>query len=295
MSQIQGCTTYSGWIAVALASVVFSATPVAISRYRGSISSSVIFNGLRALFALPVALTLFVLVPRSIDVHQVLVALPYVFLSTLAPLVGDVMYITSIRILGSSLAATISYTYVFFVQPIALALGESVKLSAAIGAAIAFLGIAMALGGGDGSSRFRDRDFAKGILYAFSTSIVWAVSTPMLRYALRYIDVITIFPMRLAIVFTALALPTPRTLHQLANRDAVKALLIAGTAGWGIGMLMFIYSVSCLGSVATAIGTSMVPVLTLLLSKLWVRERTSLRVVIGTTMVAVGIALTALA
>lgn len=284
------CSPKYSWISLLMATLLFSITPVVISRYRNRIGSAVTFNGLRALFALPVAFGLALLEP-PVNVYSVLKGLPYSILSSLAPL-GDAAYVASIKELGSSKAALVTYTYIFIAQPVAALVGEELGVGLVIGAFLAFAGVTVGAGGrgevGRGSLR-------RGLALAVLTALLWGFSIPFIRYALRFMELSTLFLVRLVVVWILLAPPIGRRYTaMLKDSGVLKALLITGTVGWGLGMPLFMYSVECLGASAATIGTALVPVLATLLSRFGGRERVSAATLIGASLVAAGIAIAVL-
>lgn len=280
-----------GWPAVFMAAFAFSLTPVAVSKYKSNIPNPVTFNGLRALFALPIALIVYASNINKTNTTNIFYSIQYSFLTTLGPMLGDLAWIASIRFIGSNLATILAYTKLFFVQPAALLLGEKVETEAVIGAIVAFTGVTIAVGK---RGQVNTRDYIKGILSAISAAILWGASAPLVRYSIRHVDLFTILVYRLIIIWLLLAPPLPRVTRYLLDTNVIKALTISGVVGWGVGMPMWLYAVSHIGSVATIIGESLVPIITLILSKYYVKEKIQINVLIGAVFVTIGVMITAL-
>jgi len=280
-----------GWLSIGIATMAFGIMPVAVSRYRAYVKNSAIFNGLRALFALPVAIALVAGFYGQPSIESIVNALPYALLISLGPLIGDTLYVVSIKILGGSLAVIIAYTYIFFVQPIAEFLGEGVSAATIAGSVVAFAGIVIALGKEAKADR---KAFSKGVASAIGAALAWGIAVPLIRYSLAYVELPILLLLRLLIIWAVLAPPTPSIIKYLTDINMIKALLISGTFVWGIGMTLYMYSVGCIGSVATAIGTAPVPLLSSIFTRLWIKDKIALRVYVGAALVSMGILITLL-
>jgi hypothetical protein len=74
----------------------------------------------------------------------------------------------------------------------------------------------------------------------------------------------------------------------------VIAVFITGVLSWGVGMVLFTYSIYSLGVSATVVATALAPVLSQLTTRLVAREPYSRRVVAGALLVSLGIVIHAL-
>jgi drug/metabolite transporter (DMT)-like permease len=80
----------------------------------------------------------------------------------------------------------------------------------------------------------------------------------------------------------------------VVDRGFVIAVFITGVLSWGVGMVLFTYSIYLLGVSATVVATALAPVLSQLTTRLVAREPYSRRVVAGALLVSLGIVIHAL-
>ena len=202
---------------------------------------------------------------------------------------GDVAYTLSIQLLGGSLAAIICYTYMFFAQWFtALLVGEPLGFNAVLGSIVAFAGVTVASYRGEGGQRASKL----GILYAFSTAVLWGLSAVFIKAVEEYCDPILVALSRLIpvpLVDTALGLA--RRENFPLDRGFFAAAAVTGVIGWGVGMVLYVYAIYALGVSTTVIATALTPVLSQFTAKVISGERIPRRVFGGALFVGAGIAL----
>ncbi len=129
-----------GISAALTASMIWSLAPGLISRYGGKTKSTVL-NTLRAYYASLILLIyiLLTLSNRWLSSEGILVI---IISAIFGPLLGDTLYIKSIKRIGGGNAISISYTYIFFAQLYSFIIfNEEISLSMIIGTFISLLGI----------------------------------------------------------------------------------------------------------------------------------------------------------
>lgn len=279
-----------GYIAIAVASVMWSLNPAVISRFREHIKP-VTFTALRALAALallyPLAAGRFELRDSSSYALAIIV-----LSAVVGPGIGDALYTKSVQILGGSLAVVLGYTYIFVAQILAvLLLGEELTLGVAVGTVLAFSGVVLAVG----PKASRSGVSVAGVAYAFGAAISWGVATVMIGLALQFAGTLTLTVVRLATVL-ALFLPLGLLTEGLPPRESLKPLLVAsavtGLLGWGIGMYLFVLSIGLIGVAVTSTATALTPVLSQLTTKLVAGERVRANTVLGAVLTSIGIVVT---
>lgn len=275
-----------------LASLVWSLNPAAVSRWARR-ASPMFFTAVRGVVALAVVgvaypvLGVFGFEP-SAGVFS-LVPLLLVFASALAgPAVGDAAYVRAIQVLGGSLAVVVSYTYVFFAQLFSYILGiEAPNPWMVAGGSTAFLGVVVA------AYQPGAKVSPVGVVYGFIAAVCWGIATVTIKLVEGYMDPVSLSAVRLAMVVAVLTL-----LSLLAGEDRsvdsgfLKAATITGGLGWGVGMILFVYSIYAIGPSATAIATSLTPPLSQMTSRIVAGEKASARNILGALLVGLGIALT---
>lgn len=158
-----------GHAAIVVASVLWSLSPALISRYRGVVKP-VTFTGLRALVALVSVSPILIHQNAGLGVLEPDAILLILLSALIGPGMGDVCFTKSIKILGSSTTAALSYTYIFVAQAIAVTfLRELVRASLVLGAVLAFTG--MVLVASSDSTHLRVERC--GVAYAVLASISW--------------------------------------------------------------------------------------------------------------------------
>lgn len=281
-----------GYIAIAIASAIWSLNPALISRFKKYVKP-IIFTAMRAvmaeLFLFPMVFLNRIELPYSQPIVIAIIAISAI----LGPGIGDAAYTKAIQIIGGSLAVVISYTYMFIAQIIAAMLfNEKITTFLVIGTVIAFMGVVIAtLENSRGSFKWI------GITYALITSISWGLASSMLKIALIYSDVFTLTITRIALI-ALFFLPIGLIFEGKPEKSSLKPLIflatITGILGWGIGMYLFIYSINSIGVSATTQATALTPVLSQITTKLFARERPSKTNIIGALMISIGIAISAI-
>lgn len=281
-----------GYVAIILASVLWSLSPALISRYR-SIIRPVVFTGLRALIA---SLSILVSLINKDVVLEVLDAetiLLIISSALIGPGLGDICFTKSIKILGGFIAVVLSYTYIFVAQAIAVVfLSEFMRVSLVLGAVLAFSGVVL-VAGSDSSQLIVKRE---GIAYAVLASISWGVSTSLIKVALRSVDEVVLVFLRLVTIFVVF-LPLGLVIEGSPPRNVFKRLLavasVTAILDWSLGMYLFVYSIGSIGVSNTVVATALTPTLTTVTTKVLAGEKPLLKHFLGVLMTSVGILITA--
>jgi len=246
------------------------------------------FTFLKALMALPVATAAALTWGANFSSTTAQAALLAVVSGVLGPCVGDAAYVRSIQLLGGSLAVIIGFTYIFFAQAIsALVLGEVVTPAAAVGAVVAFTGVAV-------STLRRDKYSlsARGVSLALVAAICWSLAVVLVKAVQAHFGVAPLAVTRIASALLAsLAASVVLRENRVLRKRYLVAALVSGTLVWGFGMLLYIQSVYLLGVSVTVVALALTPVLSQLTTRFFSGERAPARVAVGAVLVAVGIAL----
>jgi drug/metabolite transporter (DMT)-like permease len=123
--------------------------------------------------------------------------------------------------------------------------------------------------------------------------VVWAISTAWLKAGLGDLDVLAVGIIRI-VINALILLPVAGLVggrREIAGNGMrnTAALAAAGVLGIGIGSLFYIFAVQEVGAGRTAVLTSTQPLFALPLAVLFLREKITPKVVLGTALCILGI------
>lgn len=124
--------------------------------------------------------------------------------------------------------------------------------------------------------------------------IFWAAATLWLAAARGDLEPIAAGAIRapaggLSLLAFAVATRRPALRDAFARRGTILGIVAAGLVGTGFGSLMYVYGVSEAGAARTAVLSATAPLMGLPLSILFLRERFTRRVALGTCLCVAGI------
>ena len=272
-----------GVSAALTASMIWSLAPGLISRYGGKTKSTVL-NTLRAYYASLILLIyiLLTLSNRWLSFEGILVI---IISAIFGPLLGDTLYIKSIKRIGGGNAISISYTYIFFAQLYSFIIfNEEISLSMIIGTFISLLGIYVTYSGE------KQKLVLKGLVYAIGASLSWGMGATLSKLALMYGDPVTVAFVRNLFTALALSIFTYKYLPGTLKLKGVQlTAFITGGLGFGVGMTLFLTAISLVGVSATVLTTSITPVLGRILARIIAHEKPSMKAYLGTLTTSLGI------
>ncbi|MEM1787672.1 MAG: DMT family transporter [Pyrobaculum sp.] len=199
----------------------------------------------------------------------------------LGPGLGDYAYFKAIKQSGVATAVTIGYTYIFTTQIFTSAIGlESPTTYTLIGAALAFGGISIALGG---------RINKGGVLYGAVASISWGAASALLGLVSKEAS-----PYTIAVIRSAALIPLflPFTNFRVFTTSGVLYATASGVVGLAIGSIAFIQSMALVGVAATVVATSLTPILSQILDRAINKESISPKHILGAMLVSLGVVIT---
>ncbi|WP_276814573.1 DMT family transporter [Desulfurococcus amylolyticus] len=283
----------TGLIYLSISILMWSITPSLIAMDKARYNSFTA-NGLRALLAGLITLP-FTARAIFMDLYRYLVA--GAVIGTTGILIGDSLYILSIRRLGPGLAVIICYTYVITTQLLKQLIepgaGIYVMLLAAL---LAIVGVYITV-----RRQVTVLTMNKtGLLAALITNISWAVWSLLSWIYIRHmgLDVLALTTTRLIIPGLILLAYSSRiyTLRELLTEAPrrLKFTMITGVTGYIIGGTAYLESMRYLNVAQATIATSLVPVLNQLISSKVSGKGIMMEEVAGTILVGVSIALSTL-
>ncbi len=212
--------------------------------------------------------------------------------------VGDTLYINALGFLGVSRTFPITnsaYPFLTFLLAVLL-LGEDVAWTLPIGGALIVGGITWIVL----EQRRADAEDAvkvelvRGLAFAVCAALAWATATVWLRGQQGNLDAIGAASLRIPAASMAVWLTIAMTrtgeqpLRQLTARS-VAIVSLAGLLGTGLGSVLFIYAVAELGAAKTAFLTTSAPVFALPMGVMFLSEKLTPRVLLGTAVTIAGI------
>jgi len=209
--------------------------------------------------------------------------------------IGDTLYVFSLKRIGVSRAFPISSVYpaitvllgVFF-------LAESLSLRLVAGVLLVVGGVVL-ISYQPRRQALPDDSAAKGVAAALGAALMWAASAIMMAPGIQGHDTIMVASIRVTALALALwgvvaARKTGGLLKQLRWREWA-IVVIGGLIGWGLGSVLFVETVAALGPSKAAIITSTSPLFALPLSLLFLKERPTWLVPVGTGLAVAGLIL----
>jgi DME family drug/metabolite transporter len=264
-----------GYASALVAAFAFSLNaPLAYAAAKRGVSSTALV-GLRN----AVALTLLLPFADFRISHSALFAV--LTSALLGPGLGDYAYFKAMQQGGVATAVTLGYTYIFTAQFFSIAMGlEGFKISVAVGAGLAFIGIMIALGG---------RPKGPGVLYGAVASLAWGLASALLGAAAKEATPYTIAVVRSAVLAPLFfALPDGRRI----STSGLPYAVLSGVVGLAFGSLAFIYAISQIQVSATVVATSLTPILSQILDRAINKSHLSTKYILGASLVALGIVAT---
>jgi drug/metabolite transporter (DMT)-like permease len=261
-------------------------------------------NGLRAAVALLVIIPL-VFITGGVGDYRLL-TLPRMLLLvgsvTLGGVIGDALYVTSLKKIGVSRAFPITNSYPVFTMLLgALVLGEKITWIRVVGMAIVLLGVYFVSRPEEGTEARENgvllsrRVLIEGAIMALITAFLWGSNTVILAIGIRGLNSAVANSVRVpaVVLFSLLAGAQRKQLGSLRHLDrhTLGLLLVAGIVGWGIGGWFYLTAVQMVGVSLAAIISATSPIFGVPLSMLFLHEKPTRLTLIGTVLSIVGIAL----
>ncbi|MBI5283821.1 MAG: DMT family transporter [Chloroflexi bacterium] len=212
--------------------------------------------------------------------------------------VGDTLYINALGFLGVSRTFPITnsaYPFLTFLLAVLL-LGEAVTWTLPVGGALIVAGITWIVleqrrADAEGSVKV---ELLRGVAFALFAALAWAAATVWLRGQQGNLNAVGAASLRIPAASAAVWLTIGMTrageqpLRQVTPRS-LAIVALAGLLGTGIGSILFIYSVEEIGAAKTAFLTTSAPLFALPMGVLFLSEKLTPRVLLGTAVTIAGI------
>ena len=245
------------------------------------------------LFAVGSTGTIFVAVPPD---SMIPLALSMIF----GIVIGDTFYYLSQERIGVARAFPIVMSYPLVVYLMAaLFLEESIILQRIIGVFIVVIGVALIARSehADDSvhnERWTNRDRKIGLIFAFTTIIMWAASDVIFQFGVVSVGAAeaNYFRMLVAsIIFVPIFIFSLKGGRSLPSRRISGIAMITGILGIGLSLIVYSYAIKLVGATITSVLVASAPVITAPLSIIYLRENVNKNVGIGTILTIIGILL----
>jgi drug/metabolite transporter (DMT)-like permease len=213
--------------------------------------------------------------------------------------VGDTLYITALGFLGVTRTFPITnsaYPFLTFLLAVLL-LGEHVAWTLPIGGALIVAGITWIVleqRRSDAEASVRV-ELVRGVAFAVAAAACWATATIWLRGQQGDLNAIGAASLRIpaasAAVWVTIAATSGRGMQPVRALTGRSVLIVAlaGLLGTGIGSILFIYAVQDIGAAKTAFLTTSAPVFALPMGVLFLSEKLTMKVLLGTAVTIAGI------
>ena len=210
---------------------------------------------------------------------------------------GDTLYLLSLKTLGVSRAVPITCTYPLFNLVWAYLLaGETITVQVAAGAAVIVAGTWL-LSIEKNNGTMEGKHDLKGVFFAIFTAIAWSVSISMINLAVKkaqsFEQAYAVNTLRLVAVAVLL------TLYSLASRRGLGSfkvgwrntilLLSGGIIAIGLGWLFLTFSFLHIPESQAVPISSATPLFSALTSVVFLHERVTAKIGLGSFMVVAGI------
>jgi drug/metabolite transporter (DMT)-like permease len=203
---------------------------------------------------------------------------------------GDMFFFKSITIIGVSRSSTVAYSFPLFTIGFAVAfLAEPFSLTNSFGAGMILLGIMLSLAEASDESNCYGRRL-QGISLAFATAISWSIGSILFTLSVRDISVVLANAIRYTFL-SSLFLPifAMRARDRSLRKKDLVLIALSGILDLTIAGLAFLLSLQLIGASKATPLSATSPVWACLMSKIFLREKVTLRIIASSIAVVIGI------
>jgi len=206
---------------------------------------------------------------------------------------GDTMYMLSLSLIGVSKAVPVTCTYPLFTMLFAaLFLNEQITLFLLFGALLIVVGIQLISQEKSRSNLKRGVTF-KGVLIALATAIVWGVSITLMNIALEFSESAFAVNVARMLVTTILLLALSPLIDRKFSFTRLKTktwiiLALGGIVALGLGWTLLAISLLHIQSSRAVPISSVSPLFATFLGAVFLKEKVTLRVFVGSIFIVSG-------
>ena len=213
-----------------------------------------------------------------------------------AIVIGDTLYLMALKEIGLSrtmpLSATyplttLAFEYLLFSRPVTADLATGVLLVVFGIICLSARERESASGGHAPMGRLR-----LGVFLAISASVLWGLGTAILKPAISHLTVVQTNAIRMPVVAVLLyATRVWPSGERLRCIDARTLIIVGATGlvGMGLGSHWFLGAIKSIGAARTVTLTSVAPLFGLIMAVVFLKERVTLRVLLGAASCLAGV------
>ncbi|MCZ6635706.1 MAG: DMT family transporter [bacterium] len=213
---------------------------------------------------------------------------------TIGVVVGDTLYLWSIREIGvartMALVGTTPITTLAFEK---LLLGLEVSSTFVLGCFLAASGVFCLAGKPKQTHPDTTINLKRGVLLSLSAALLWGLSTTLLKPAIANLTAVQANSIRMPFVagltFLTWRLRSDGMGLQQLGKKALIIVAFTGLLGMGVGSLFYLTTIGLVGPSKTATLTAATPVFALIMSILFLKEKITLRLLLGVLLCASGV------
>ncbi len=209
--------------------------------------------------------------------------------------IGDVMYFWSLTKIGASRALPLSGAYTLFTWLIAVpVLGEPVTLGAVAGTVLVLLGVYLLSPKQDDHIHTDPRTVRIATFAALGGAALWAIATTLLKMGMQdSASVLVVNAVRLPVAAVATTLvgyvQARGKLWDGYTRASLPKLTLLALYSTGIGMIVWTLTVEYAGAARASLLNTASPLIGVPLSVVFLRERVTRLVALGTLLSVAGV------
>ena len=211
----------------------------------------------------------------------------YIALATLfGLLIGDLLYMISLKTVGVARAYPLSNMYpLFTISLAAIFLGEEISLSVVIGA-VMIVGAIFLL-----SEKSVELDIKRGIFLALGAAFFWAASMTVMKRAMCSISPLIFSTVRMGLFSVLLLIYTMKyeKVEFLRISKSWVIVALAGILDLGIGILLFLKALTYIDVSKAAPLNATAPIFAIIFAIILTTEKISSRIILGVALSFVGI------
>lgn len=218
----------------------------------------------------------------------------YIGISSLLVLaVGDTLYFIGLRSAGVATTVPIAYSYSIFVAIISTVfLRESLTAPILLGTVAVVLGVWL-VASRAGNDAKKQKIQKLGVLAALGTSLCWACGLTLFKVVLGKTDPFVLSFVRMLFLLPTLGLFTllssgTRSSFRNITRSSIFTVFLGGLIALGVGDTFLYIGLEIAKASVVAPLSSTTPLFAAFIAILFLNERVSKRVVVGTLLVTVG-------
>ena len=253
------------------------------------------FNFFRSLPATVYALLALFLLGRWTFLSELdIVSLAYISIASLLVLAaGDTLYFIGLKSVGVAKTVPIAYSYSIFVALIStIFLEETMTASILLGTIAVVSGIWLVAGRAE-KEVSKKGSLKLGIIAALGTSLCWACGLILFKVILTNTDPFVLATVRMLILLPVLGAFTifpwePRSSIKRLTRSNMIMIILGGLISLGVGdTFLYIGLETAKANVVAPLGST-TPLFAAIIAILFLKERVSKRVGVGTLLVTAG-------